>query len=460
MSPKRLIIIGGSDAGVSAALRARELVPERDRLEVVMLVADDYPNYSICGLPFLLSGEVPEPSRLAHRTRGEIEAAGVTVRPRHTAISLDAAARTVLLQDDGGHELSLDYDVCVLATGALSKAPPIAGQELEGVFHMRFMDDALLIRRFLETRQPRTALIVGSGYIGLEMADAFTRRGVRTTLAGRAPSVLKTVDDALGAMVAEELARHGVTVFSGVEAASLQPEGDGLLLLGKGVEARGDMALIATGAQPNTALAEAAGVTLAHAHGGAIAVSRTMATNLPGVFAAGDCVTTWRRLVERDGYLPLGTTAHKQGRVAGANAVMALGFGGGETRFAGSLGTQVVQIFDLIVARTGLRPVEATQAGFQPRTVDFTCDDHKAYYPGATPLRILLTGDAVSGRLLGVQLAGRRGAEVAKRVDIAAAALHHGMGVADLLDYDLSYTPPLSSPWDPVQMAAQAWLTM
>jgi NADPH-dependent 2,4-dienoyl-CoA reductase/sulfur reductase-like enzyme len=177
-----------------------------------------------------------------------------------------------------------------------------------------------------------------------------------------------------------------------------------------------------------------------------------METNVPDIYAAGDCVETWHRLLNAPTYLPLGTTAHKQGRIAGENAV------GGHREFAGTLGTQVVKVFDVAIARTGLRDAEARHAGFDPLTVESTHLDHKGYYPDAHEIRIRLTGDRSTGRLLGAQMIGHFQAEVAKRIDIFAAAIFHGMCVDDLNMLDLSYTPPVSSPWDPVQMSAQAWV--
>ncbi len=209
------------------------------------------------------------------------------------------------------------------------------------------------------------------------------------------------------------------------------------------------LVLVVTGVRPETALAASAGATLAAR--GAIQVDRAMRTGLPGVYAAGDCVITHHRLLGET-YLPLGTTAHKQGRVAGENAA------GGHREFAGSLGTQVVKIFDHAAARTGLRDHEAAAAGFDPVTVAFEADDHKAYYPGSHSIAMRFTGDRATGRLLGVQLFGHKNAEIAKRIDIAATAIFHGMTVDEVSDLDLSYTPPLGSPWDAVQVGAQAWV--
>jgi NADPH-dependent 2,4-dienoyl-CoA reductase/sulfur reductase-like enzyme len=208
--------------------------------------------------------------------------------------------------------------------------------------------------------------------------------------------------------------------------------------------------LVVSGVTPNGELAAAAGVLLDKR--GSIVVDRQMRTNMPDVWAAGDCVHTHHALLAEPTYIPLGTTAHKQGRVAGENAA------GGQKEFAGIVGTQVVRVFDRVVAATGLRDVEATAAGYTPLTVQTTADDHKRYYPGATPIQVRLTGDRDTGRLLGAQLVGTHGAEIAKRVDTYAVALQNGLSVEQLLDLDLSYTPPLGSPWDAIQLAAQAWL--
>ncbi|QJT07825.1 FAD-dependent oxidoreductase [Oceanidesulfovibrio marinus] len=442
----RFLIIGGSDAGISAALRARQL---DDAADVTLLLKDDYPNYSICGLPFLVSGETPEPSMLAHRTRAELLAAGIRIRTGTTATRIDPQARTVTTVNPAGHEDILEYDACLVATGAESLRPPIEGLHLPGVFTMRWMEDGLAIREFIEKREPRSAVIVGSGYIGLEMADALTRRGIKVFLAGRSPSVLKTVDEDMGSLIAQELVRHGVSIFSGVAVESIQQEGSGLLVLGRGVEAYGDMVLVATGATPSTDLAQGAGASLGA--GKAIAVNQRMETGVPGLYAAGDCVETYHRLLGKTVYLPLGTTAHKQGRIAGENAV------GGDAHYAGTLGTQAVKVFDLVIARTGLNDHDATLHSVPARSVDVECTDHKAYYPGATPMHVRITGNPQTGALLGAQIVGSRRAEVAKRVDICAAAIHAGQRVDELTAMDLSYTPPLSSPWDPVQVAAQAW---
>ncbi|MFH1115060.1 MAG: FAD-dependent oxidoreductase [Pseudomonadota bacterium] len=443
----RIVIVGGSDAGISAALRAREIQPS---CEPLVVAADAYPNFSICGLPFYLSGEIGDWRTLAHRTADDIRSEGVQLLLDHRAEAIDPD-RKLLRVVGGNGTLDLDYDKLVIATGAESIVPNIPGMDLPGVFLLRWMDDGFALNRYLSESQPRTAVIVGGGYIGMEMADALTLRGLSVTVVEFFDTVLTTVDAVLGRVVAAELQGHGVKVVTGTAIESIRSENGGLRISGSGgFAARADMVLVSVGAKPCVALAVSAGISTGFK--GAIQVNARMETNVPDIYAAGDCVVTRHRLLDKDEYLPLGTTAHKQGRVAGENAA------GGNREFAGSLGTQAVKIFDLTAARTGFRDEEAARAGFDPFTDDFETWDHKVYYPGARKLRIRMTGDRRTGRLLGVQILGRKGSETSKRVDICATALFHGMKIEDLADLDLSYTPPLSSPWDPVQMAAHAWI--
>jgi NADPH-dependent 2,4-dienoyl-CoA reductase/sulfur reductase-like enzyme len=443
----RLLILGGSDAGVSAALRAREVDPPT---QVAVVVADSFPNYSICGLPFYLSGEVPDYHALAHRTADDITSQGIGLLLNQTARSIDSVNHTVMITDKAGVAHHIEYDQLVIATGAVPFRPSMMAVDLPGVFLLRSMDESFAVHDFLSTHAPQSAIIIGGGYIGLEMADALTLRGMKVTVVEHAKSILKTVDASLGKLVSDELERHGIDVVKSVAVERIAQEGTRLEVMGSGgFHASCDLVLVAVGVRPLTDVAKSAGVEVGDA--GAICVTRRMETNVADIYAAGDCVETWHRLLERPTYLPLGTTAHKQGRVAGENAV------GGTREFAGTLGTQVVKVFDLAIARTGLRDDEAVLAGYKPHTLESTFWDHKVYYPGAHPFHIRLTGDQVTGQLLGAQMVGHVSGEVAKRIDSVATALFHQMSIDGLNDLDLSYTPPLSSPWDPVQMSAQAW---
>jgi NADPH-dependent 2,4-dienoyl-CoA reductase/sulfur reductase-like enzyme len=454
----RLLIIGGSDAGISAALRARELDPDSD---VTVVVADRYPNFSICGIPYYLSGEVPDWRHLAHRSVTDLEATGMRLLLDTCARRIDVERQQVLLTTSSGSEELLDYDKLIIGTGATPIRPPINGLDTlgpkDGVHLLHSMDDTFATMETLETRQPETAIIVGAGYIGLEMADALTLRGLAVTQIEQLPEVLPTVDPELGARIHTHLTEHGAQVLTRTKVGRLRyatNDEPGHLTVEATTDTQdtllrgADLVLVVVGVKPETDLASQAGAELGIK--GAIVVDRQMRTNLANVFAAGDCVITHHQLLG-DSYLPLGTTAHKQGRIAGENAV------GGNRQFAGSLGTQVVKIFDHAVARTGLRDHEALAAGYDPLTIESEAPDHKAYYPGSHPLTMRYTGHRPTGQLLGLQLYGHINTEVAKRIDTAAAAIHNGMTIDAINDLDLSYTPPLGNPWDALQLGAQAW---
>ena len=448
-----LVAIGGSDAGISTALRARELDPSVD---VTVVVADRYPNFSICGIPYYFSREVQPWQSLAHRTHADLEATGMTLRLDTLATGIDVEGRTLSVRDADGVESTIPYDALMVGTGASPSTAGISGLDRlgpdDGVHLLHSMGDTFALERYLDDHRPESAIIVGAGYVGLEMAEALTVRGLTVTQLQRGPEVLSTLDPELGSLVRAELVHHGVDVVTGTRITSVARD-DGRLTVtgtrdGGAFSRRADLVLVVVGGRPNTALLTAAGA--APGAGGAVVVDDRMRTGLPHVWAAGDGVVTHHRQLGVT-YLPLGTTAHKQGRVAGENAI------GGDARFAGSLGTQVVKVFDVVAARTGLRDHEAAAAHLSPHSHTAVADDHKRYYPGATPISIRITGDERDGRLLGAQMVGTRGAEIAKRIDTYATALHHGMTVAALSDLDLSYTPPLGSPWDAVQMASQAW---
>ncbi|MCU1490879.1 MAG: CoA-disulfide reductase, partial [Acidimicrobiaceae bacterium] len=427
------------------------------------VVADRYPNFSICGIPYHLSGAVPDWHSLAHRSHAELEATGMRLRLDTTARRIDPAAHTLLVTGAEGDDEVLEYDSLVLGTGAVPVQPPIAGLSgdgalgpRDGVHLLHSMADCFAVVRGLEEERARRAVIVGAGYIGLELAEALVARGLTVTQFEQLAEVLPTVDPELGALVRHELETRGVEVRCDTAVTGLaRAHGD----QGR-VEVRtrsaqdahrlvADIVLVVAGVRPDVALAASCGAELGYR--GAIAVDRQMRTNLPDVLAAGDCVTTHHRLLGTT-YLSLGTTAHKQGRIAGENAL------GGKAEFAGSLGTQVVKVFERAVARTGLRDHEALAAGFDPVTVEHEADDHKAYYPGSQRITMRWTGDRSTGELLGVQLFGPSDAGVAKRIDVAAAAIFHRMRVDAMSELDLSYTPPLGSPWDALQVGAQAWV--
>jgi NADPH-dependent 2,4-dienoyl-CoA reductase/sulfur reductase-like enzyme len=442
-----MLIIGGSDAGMSAALRIKEIDP---LVDVTVIVADAYPSYSICGLPFFLSGEVTDWHTLAHHSVEEFERQGIRLMFNHRVEAIIPEQKKVRITSAERQTQEITYDKLLIATGAESTRPPIDGLDQTGVFLLRWMADGFAMQRFIEQDKPGQAIIIGGGYIGLEMADALTHRGMEVTLLEFAPEILTTMDPVLGRLIRTELESKGVRVMTGKSVQSIEGKDDRLHVhTTAGEISTAEIVLVAAGVKPSTQLAQITGMALGMA--GAIRVDRKMATSMPDILAAGDCVETWHHILKNNVYMPLGTTAHKQGRIAGENMV------GGNREFQGTLGTQVVKVFDRIAAGTGVRDAQAIKAGFDPLTVSLTTLDHNAYYSGAKEINVLITGDKRSGRLLGAQMVGHYKSEISKRIDILATALFNGMLVENICDLDISYTPPLSSPWDPVQKAAMQW---
>ena len=442
-----ILIIGGGDAGISAALHIKELDRQAD---VTVIVADAYPAFSICGLPFFLSGEVADWHTLAHHNLGELEKQGISLLLNQKAETILPETKRVRIIPNDGQTQEIAYDKLLIATGAESARPPITGLEQRGVFLLRWMADSFAMQQFIEQENPHKVAIIGGGYIGLEMADALTHRGLEVTVLEFLPEVLSTLDPIMGRLIRAELESKGIRVITGTGVQSIERNEGGLLVnTATGETSKTDMVLVATGVKPSTQLAQTAGITLGVA--GSIQVDRRMTTNVQDIFAAGDCAETWHNILKNKVYMPLGTTAHKQGQVVGENMV------DGNREFQGSLGTQVVKVFDLVAAGTGLRDLQAAKAGFDPLTVKLTTSDRNSYYPSAREMNISITGDRTTGRLLGAQIVGHRDSEVSKRIDIVAAALFNSMLVGELCDLDLSYTPPLSSPWDPIQSVAMRW---
>jgi len=429
---------------MSAAARARRLDPE---LEIVAYERTGYVSYGSCGLPYLISGVVPEASTLIARTPAQFARQGIETHTHHEVLAIDTDQQTVKVRDlDEGRESSVAYDRLVIATGGSAIRPPLPGLDLEGVFVLRNLEDGIAIKRFIAEEQPSRAVIIGGGYVGVEMAEAFVERGLQTTMLDMQPQVLDNFDPDVAQKMQDELERNGVTVF--VDDAAQGIEGDGQGRVRAVVSQRGrheaDLVLIGAGVRAESLLAKEAGVELGAQ--GAIAVDDGMRTSVPDVYAAGDCAETFHLLLDGPSYVPLGSTANKQGRVAGTNAA------GGEAVFKGVVGTAITKAFDLGVAVTGLTEKAAKQLGRPARAVSVEHGTRAHYYPGPGSIHVKLVWSDLDGRLLGAQIAGP--VAEAKRIDVLATALHHGLTIEDLKGLDLSYAPPFAPVWDPILVAA------
>ena len=440
--PHRLVVIGGVAAGMSAAAKAKRT--NRD-LEVVVYEKSPYISYGACGMPYFIAGDIPDAQDLIVRTPEQMAKQGVQVHIRHEATAIDAANRTVTVRDAEGREFTTDYDRLVIATGARPVRPRLPGSDLPGVFGLRSLESGIAIRRFVTEQKPQRAVVIGGGYIGVEMAETFRRLGLEVTMVIRSGQVMRTtLDDDVRALVEAELERQGVQVVQDTPTAFEGKQQVEAVVTAGGERFACDLALLGMGARPNVELAHAGGVALGPT--GAIATDERMQTNLPGVYAAGDCCQVLHRVTGQPAYIPLGSTANKQGRVAGENAA------GGQATFGGVVGTMVVRCFDLAVARTGLTAQEARAAGRTVRETMIRAKDITHYFPGAADIHVKLVVEAESDRLLGGQIVGRKG--VAKRIDVLATALYARLTVSDLRRLDLSYAPPFAPVWDPILVAA------
>ncbi|MGD0926263.1 MAG: FAD-dependent oxidoreductase [Streptosporangiaceae bacterium] len=447
----RLVVIGGGAAGMSAASAARRTDPG---LDVVVCEAGGFAAYGMCGIPYYLGGTVPEPENLlAYPPSAFREKRGIDLRLHTRVTGIDPAARQVRLAagtpaaraPSATRGEPLAYDALVVSTGADPVRPPMPGLDDRRVFTIRSLDEAIGLRRLLASGTVRRAVVVGAGYVGLETAEALVCAGVDVDVVEALPGVLGTVDEPVAALAQAEVERHvRLRLGARLEAVDRGSTPAGCLTaVVEGEEIPADLVVIAVGVRPATDLLIQAGAR--HLPDGSVVVDAGMRTSLPDVFAAGDAVALPHLVLGRPAWVPLGPAANKTGRVAGTVAA------GGTASFRGVVGTAVVKVFGLEVARTGLGLAEAQAAGLDAVATDEVSRSRAKYYPGSSPLHVRLVHTR-EGRLLGGQLAGREGA--AKRVDVLATALHAGFTVEDLAALDLSYAPPFAPVYDPVLAAA------
>ncbi|GLZ59115.1 MULTISPECIES: FAD-dependent oxidoreductase [Micromonospora] len=446
---QRLIVIGGDAAGMSAASQARRR-RGRDDLEIMVFERGHFTSYSACGIPYWISGLVPDPEALIARDPEVFRREhAMDVRMRHEVTTIDLERREVVAQNlEGGGEVRERFDDLMYATGAVPVKPPWAVTDAHGVFGMQTLDDGAALRDWLDADpQPRRAVVIGGGYIGVEIAEAMIQRGLSVTLVEAGEQPMSTVDSDMGELVADAMRGLGITIRGSLPVTGLEEHnGRVSAVVTEEGPIPADVVVLGLGVRPNTALAEAAGLPLGPT--GAIRVDRRMRVpGLPGIWAAGDCVETLHRVSGLPVHVPLGTHANKQGRVAGIN------IGGEYATFTGVIGTAVTKVCDLEVGRTGLRERDAKAAGFEFVSVIAESTNRAGYYPGSRPMTVKLIAERPSGRLLGAQIVGW--SEAAKRIDTLAVALWNGMTVDDMTQLDLGYAPPYAPVWDPVLIAAR-----
>ncbi|MBD3348651.1 MAG: NADH oxidase [Candidatus Eisenbacteria bacterium] len=442
----RLVVIGGVAAGLTAASRARRL---RRDIEIVVLEKGHDVSYAACSLPYYISGVIEKrKSLIVYEADFFRRERGIDLRLGARATRVSPRARTVDCGYEDGSEETLSYDALVLATGATPIVPPFPGSGMPGVFTLRTFAEGDAIKEFIDSRNPRSAVVVGAGYIGLEMAEALVTRGLEVTVVERLPGVMNTFDPDMAEIVERELHSNGVRVLTGAGVEAFEPGDDSAAVAYALIDGRRtatDMAILSVGVRPRTELAQEAGLELGAS--GAIKVDARQITSEASILAAGDCCDTVLTVTGKRTWIPLGTTANRQGKVAGENAV------GGTARFPGVAGTNISKVFKLEVAQTGLTEKAAREEGLRAASATITASSRAHGYPSAVPIRVKIVFEKGTAKLLGAQIIGEEGA--AKRIDSVAAGLRSGMTVGELSTVDMGYAPPFSPVWDPVLIAAR-----
>jgi NADPH-dependent 2,4-dienoyl-CoA reductase/sulfur reductase-like enzyme len=441
----RVVIIGGDAAGMSAAAQASR--SGRD-IEIVVFERGHYTSYAACGLPYYVAGLIPDHTNLVARTPEEHRANGIDVRTGHDVVAIDTSAREILVRDLAtGVEARERFDSLLIAAGASEVRPPFDNIDAKGVMNIKVIPDALAIEEILRDRAPRRAVVVGAGYIGLEMAEAFLLKGLEVTIVERLEQPMATLDPDVAEGLATEIRALGIDLRLGVSVSGFIVDDQGWVTAVQtdAGEVPADIVVMGLGVRPNAQLAADAGIAVGPS--GAIATDDKMQTSVTGIFAAGDCAESHHRVSRSPVSIALGTHANKQGRVAGIN------MSGGDLRFPGVIGTAVTKVAHVEVGRTGLSTAEAVSAGFDPVAAMITAGSRAHYYPDGAPMTVKIISDRASGRMLGAQIVG--GSESAKRIDTLAIAIWNEMTVDEFSQTDLGYAPPFSPVWDPILTAAR-----
>lgn len=440
----RVLVIGGDAAGMSAASR---LVRQNQAVEVVVFEKTREVSYGACGIPYYIADLNPHIDLMRIRPVEKFQKSGIKVHLEHQVVKVDPAKQCVTVRDilNGTHREE-PYDKLIVASGASPIIPPLPGTDLPGVFTVKTLSDAQNIKTYLQQPGVNQVAIIGGGYIGLELAEACVLQQKKVRIFEAMPHLLTGFDEEFGKAVEQELAQHGAEVHTGEKVVELLGEGRVQRLICRGQAYDADMVVLAVGVRPNTSFIE--DQVINKEKNGALTTDGAMQTSVPNVYAAGDCATVMHKILRRPVYLPLGTNANKQGRLA-ADVIL-----GKPVCFENALGTTMLRCLGLELAKTGVAEAEARMAGLEVKAVTVRTLSHAPYYPDAVPLTIKICYDPVTRVMLGAQLMGKK--ECAWRVDVFAVAIDRGMQAEELGFLDLGYAPPFATAWDAVQIAANA----
>ena len=439
----KVIIVGGVAGGATAAARIRRL---DEKAEITVFERSGYVSYANCGLPYYIGGIIEDSGNLTLQTpESFMERFQIKMKVRHEVTAIHPEQKTVSVKNlENGQEFEETYDKLLLSPGAVPTKPRLSGMELPQVFTLRTVEDTLQIREYIDENQPKSAVLAGGGFIGLELAENLRELGMDVTIVQQLEQLMTPFDPDMAAFIYGTVRKHGVKLALGHTVEGFVQKEDGIeVLLSDEEPLRADMVILAIGVTPDTHLAKEAGIELGIR--GSIAVNDRMETSIPDIYAVGDAVQIKNYVTGQDALISLAGPANKQGRIAADNIC------GGDSHYQGSLGSSVIKVFDLTAAVTGINMKTAEQEGIDADYVILSPMSHAGYYPGGKVMTMKVIFEKKTYRLLGAQIVGYEGVD--KRIDVSAAAIHAGMKASDLKDLDLAYAPPYSSAKDPVNMA-------
>ena len=436
--PNRIVIVGGVAGGASAAAKARRV---DENAEIHLFERGPFISFANCGLPYYIAGEIADRAKLIIMTPEKFwTRSRVRAHVNHEVLAIHGTAKTIQVKGPDGAIRAVAYDKLILSQGAMPIVPPIPGVQLPHVFTLRDIPDMDRIEKFMDEQQPKRAVVIGGGFIGMEMAEAFHRRGMQVTVVELSPHILPLLDHDLATHLENQTRRDDFNFKTGTGATAFTPAG---VTLGDGSTLAADLILLSVGVKAEVELAKSAGLEIGVT--GGVKTNGRMESSDPDIYAVGDAAETMHALTGARARIALAGPANRQGRIAGANAA------GAKLTYPGALGTSIVRVLNMTVGFTGLNSAQAAKAGFSFFTSLTRDPSHAHYYPGATPVLIKIIVEEGTGRLLGAQVMGESGVD--KRVDVLATAIAGKMTVDDLENLDLAYSPPFGSANDPVNTA-------
>ncbi len=446
MTHFNLIVIGGDGAGMGAASQARRINKD---ISIAVFEKGEHVSYAACGMPYFISDDIKDyKSLLAIDIDNFIDKRKIIIKTFSEVTEVDFTNKKISVKT--ANDISFyTYDRIVIATGAAAFIPPIPGIDNKNVFVLRTLRHGMVIKDYIEQTNPKSAILIGGGFISLELAETLTKKNIKITLLEKLDSIGTLWSSEIQKIIADELKKQGVTINTGVDIESITSEGKALAINTKTGKYTADFIIISTGAKPNTALLKNSELKMLP--NGAIIIDEKCRTNLKDVFAAGDCCTVKNLITGKDDYMPMATTANKQGRVAGLQAADVT-----TEIFKGALGSQMMKVCDLEVAKTGFNKSDAEKHGI--KTIDDFIEwkSKPGYYPGSETIYVKLTIREDNRKIIGGELAGKDGA--ALRINTIATAITAGMTIEDFAYLDTGYAPPFSPVWDPVVAAAQNFI--